>query len=99
MSTSKSSMQKLSRQLHKFLAPIMILPLVLTLTTGVIYQMFDMAGKEETVKWLLALHKGHFGNLHLEGIYVVFNAIGLLTLAVTGVSMWLQTRRSVQKMT
>ena len=93
MSPSKSTTQKQFRQIHKFLAPIMVLPVLLTLTTGAIYQMFDLAGQEDTVKWLLALHKGHFGSLHLEAIYPFFNALGLLFLAVTGISMWLQMRR------
>ncbi len=94
MSPSKNSMQKPLRQFHKFLAPIMVLPLLLTLTTGAIYQIFDIAGQEDTVKWLLALHKGHFGSLRLEAIYPFFNALGLLLLAVTGISIWLQTRRT-----
>ncbi len=93
MSPSKSSTQRQIRQIHKFLAPIVVLPVLLTLTTGAIYQMFDLAGQGDTVKWLLALHKGHFGSLRLEAIYPFFNALGLLFLAVTGISMWLQTRR------
>jgi uncharacterized iron-regulated membrane protein len=99
MSLFKSSTQKQIRQLHKFLAPIMVLPLLLSLTTGAIYQMFDLAGQDETVKWLLALHKGHFGSLRLDGIYPFFNALGLLFLAVTGISMWLQSLASKRRTT
>ncbi len=94
-----SSMQKQLRQLHKFLAPVMVLPLLLTLTTGAIYQMFEMAGQKNNVKWLLAVHKGHFGGLRLESIYTFFNALGLLLLAVTGISMWLQRRTSARRTT
>jgi hypothetical protein len=32
------------RKLHRFLAPVMILPVLLTLITGSIYQMVDLAG-------------------------------------------------------
>ena len=99
MSAFKSSMQKQLRQLHKSLAPIMVLPLLLTLLTGAIYQMFDTAGQGDTVKWLLAVHKGHFGGLRLESIYTFFNALGLLFLAVTGISMWLQRRTSSRRTT
>ncbi len=99
MSLFKSSIQKQSRQIHKFLAPIMVLPLLLTLTTGAIYQMFDLNGQGGTVKWLLALHKGHFGGLRLDGIYAFFNALGLLFLAVTGIFMWLQMRRTSERRT
>jgi uncharacterized iron-regulated membrane protein len=81
------------RQIHRALAPIMVLPLVLTLVTGSVYQMFDLAGQDENVRWLLALHKGKFGILNLEIIYPFLNAIGLLGLAITGISMWLKIRR------
>ncbi len=85
------------RQLHRFLAPIMLLPLILTATTGAIFQSFDLSGQEESVEWLLQLHKGHFGPLNLAPIYPFLNALGLLTLAITGISMWLQPRsRSIR---
>jgi hypothetical protein len=81
------------RQIHRSLAPIMVLPLVLTLLTGSVYQMFDLAGNDENVRWLLAFHKGRFGALNLEIIYPFLNALGLLTMVVTGTSMWLKIRR------
>ena len=33
------------RQLHRSLAPVMLLPLLLTLFTGAVYQLVDSAGK------------------------------------------------------
>ncbi len=81
------------RQLHRQLAPIMILPVLLTLITGVLYQIVDLGGKGEDFNWLLAWHKGHFGSLNLETIYVFLNALGLLTLAITGIWLWYSTRR------
>lgn len=81
------------RQLHRALAPIMILPILVTLITGSLYQIVDLSGKEEKFDWLLDWHKGRFGPLHLETIYPFLNALGLLTLAITGISMWLQMRR------
>ncbi|BAU15815.1 hypothetical protein LEP3755_63800 (plasmid) [Leptolyngbya sp. NIES-3755] len=35
------------RQLHRAIAPIMILPILLSLTTGSFYQIIDLAGKED----------------------------------------------------
>lgn len=81
------------RQLHRAIAPIMLLPVLLTLITGSVYQAFDTQGKGEAVDWLLDLHKGHFGSLNLEIIYPYLNALGLLVLAITGISMWSQMRR------
>jgi uncharacterized iron-regulated membrane protein len=84
-------------KLHRFLAPVMILPVLLTLITGSIYQMVDLAGNGGDFNWLLDLHKGHFGILNLEIIYPFLNALGLLTLTITGILMWLQMRRPSRK--
>lgn len=81
------------RRLHRLMAPIMILPILLTLVTGSIYQIVDLGGKGSDFDWLLDWHKGHFGVLNLEKIYPFLNALGLLTLAITGIVMWLQVRR------
>ena len=81
------------RQLHSSIAPIMVLPVVLTLITGSLYQIAVMTGNTQEFLWLLEWHKGKFGAINLETIYPFLNAFGLLMLAVTGVSMWLQKRR------
>ncbi len=81
------------RQLHRALAPILLLPLVLTLITGSVFQLFDMQGQGDSVGWLMEWHKGHFGSLNLEKIYPFLIAAGLLVLSITGFSMWLQSRR------
>jgi len=81
------------RQVHKVLAPIVLLPLLLTLITGSIYQIVDLGGKGDAYDWLLDWHKGHFGSLNLETIYPFLNSLGLLIMVITGISMWLQLRR------
>ena len=85
------------RQLHRILAPIMVLPILLTLITGSLFQIADLAGREDSFRWLLALHKGHLGILHLEVICPFLNALGLLVMAVTGISMWFQRRPSAKR--
>ncbi len=85
------------RHLHRTLAPIMLLPLLLTLTTGVIYQIVDLAGQGDAFDWLLDWHKGHFGVLNLEVIYPFLNALGLFVLLFTGISLWLHMRRPSKK--
>ncbi len=82
------------RQLHRILAPIMLLPILLTLITGSLYQMAEMADKQAEFHWLLDVHKGEFGLLNLEIIYPFLNALGLLTLAITGILMWWKMRSS-----
>jgi uncharacterized iron-regulated membrane protein len=80
------------RLLHRSIAPIMVLPLLLTAITGSIYQISELTGNE--MKWLLAVHKGNFGALKLEAIYPFLNALGLLTMLATGTVMLVQARRN-----
>ena len=87
MATSKVRIRKL----HATLAPIMALPLLLTLTTGLFFQMAVVSGKGSDFLWLLALHRGKLFALDLSMIYPFLNALGLLTLVITGVTMWWQT--------
>lgn len=78
------------RQLHTALVPFMVLPLLLTLTTGVLFQLAVASDRANDFLWLLDLHRGTFGSVNLDFIYPILNALGLLTLLITGVLMWLQ---------
>lgn len=81
------------RQLHRALVPVMVLPLLLTLTTGVLFQFAVASDRANDFLWLLALHRGQFGQINLDFVYPFLNALGLLTLLITGVLMWLQIPR------
>ena len=78
------------RKLHRNFAPIMIFPLLLTLITGSFFQMAVVSGKGEDFFWLLDFHRGKFGVINLENVYPFFNALGLLTMIITGIIMWWQ---------
>ena len=88
---------KTLRQFHRWLAPIMLLPILLTVLTGSLYQLVDMAGKGAAYDWLLDIHKGNFLILDLQSIYPFLNALGLLLLLGTGIFMWLQPQKLFQK--
>ena len=79
------------RQLHRALVPFMVLPLLLTLTTGMLFQFAAAADRGSDFLWLLDLHRGKFGQINLEFVYPIFNALGLLTLLITGSIMWYQS--------
>lgn len=79
------------RKLHRKTAPIMVLPLLLTLITGSLFQIASLTGKGGDFIWLLNFHTGKFGPVNLQFIYPFLNAFGLLMLSVTGISMWLKT--------
>ncbi|NEP19641.1 MAG: PepSY domain-containing protein [Leptolyngbya sp. SIO4C1] len=93
MAKNKARIRQALRQTHRVLAPVMALPLLITLTTGILFQLAANSGQMSEYLWLLDIHRGHFGQLNLEAIYPLLNGLGLLTLVVTGIAMWLQLPR------
>lgn len=85
------------RQLHHWFAPIMLFPVLLSLITGSLFQIAVITGTGNDFMWLLEWHRGKFGRINLEIIYPFLNAFGMLMLAVTGITMWFQTRRNFQR--
>ena len=79
------------RQLHRALVPFAVLPLLITLTTGLLFQFAVVSDRANDFLWLLDLHRGKFGQINLELIYPFINALGLLTFLITGLFMWLQS--------
>ena len=79
------------RKLHLALVPFMAFPLLITLMTGLLFQFAVVSNRASDFLWLLELHRGKFGQINLESIYPFLNALGLLTLLITGFLMWLQT--------
>ncbi|MEI8251118.1 MAG: peptidase [Synechococcus sp. ELA057] len=88
------------RRLHADLAPLVLLPLLLTVSTGLAYRLLrDWAGLgRDQAHLLMVLHEGEwlrrwFGP-HGETLYVLLNALGLLVMLSTGASMlWQRLRR------
>ncbi|MGR3275292.1 PepSY domain-containing protein [Acaryochloris marina NIES-2412] len=78
------------RRLHRALAPLLCVPLVLTVTSGMLFQMAATNQQGDQFLWLLDLHRGKFGRFNLETVYPYLNGLGLLTLILTGTLMWLQ---------
>ncbi|MEB3229437.1 MAG: PepSY domain-containing protein [Leptolyngbyaceae bacterium] len=76
------------RQLHRMLVPFMVVPLLLTLTTGLVFQFALMGDRAGDFLWLLDWHRGKFGPVNLSAVYPLLNALGLLTLVITGFLMW-----------
>ncbi len=86
------------RHFHFILDPIMFLPILLTAITGSLFQIEVITGKSEDFLWLLDLHRGKFGSINLELIYPFFNAFGVLFLTFTGIAMWLQINKKINKL-
>jgi hypothetical protein len=80
-------MKRLFRKYHRVAAPILALPLTLTVLTGMATTMAQewpiRLGLSSNL--LLKIHTGEiFG---LQAIYPIFNGLGLIVLLVTGMSM------------
>ncbi|KKD36641.1 PepSY domain-containing protein [Limnoraphis robusta Tam1] len=78
------------RQFHRQLAPIIMLPFLITATTGVAYRLgkswFGLS--RDQVHFLMVIHEGEYLGKQLEPVYVLLNGLGLLLMLTTGIVMW-----------
>lgn len=84
--------QQLIRKWHSTIAPIVLLPLIVTVTTGVTYRLSkDWFGlSRDQVHFLMTIHEGEYLGETLEPFYVLLNGLGLLWMLVTGGTMVIQ---------
>ena len=80
------------RKLHGTIAPIVLLPLFVTVLTGVTYRLgkswFGLS--RDQVHFLMVIHEGEYLGHTLEPIYVLLNGLGLLWMLITGLTMVIQ---------
>jgi len=88
------------RRAHATLAPVVLAPLVITVSTGVSYRLLrDWGGMDrERAHLLMVLHEGEWLTPLLghngETLYVLLNGVGLAWMLVTGAAMtWQRLRR------
>ena len=88
------------RRLHAALAPLVLLPLLLTVCTGMGYRLLrDWGGLgRDQAHILMVLHEGEWLRSLVgptgETLYVLLNGLGLLWMLLTGASMlWQRLRR------
>ena len=87
------------RELHQRIAPFVLLPLFVTVCSGVGYRLArDWFGaSREQVHWLMTLHEGEWLGPTLEPVVVLMNAVGLLWMLITGLALLIERwRRKVQ---
>jgi len=81
------------RTLHGLLAPFVLLPLLLTVTTGMGYRLLrDWGGVgRDQAHLLMVLHEGEWLQRWFgppgETLYVMLNGLGLLWMVATGSAM------------
>ena len=83
------------RELHQRIAPFVLLPLFVTVCSGVGYRIArDWFGaSREQVHWLMTLHEGEWLGPTLEPIVVLMNAVGLLWMLITGLALLIERWR------
>ena len=83
------------RELHQRIAPFVLLPLFVTVCSGVGYRLArDWFGaSREQVHWLMTLHEGEWLGPTLEPIVVLMNAAGLLWMLITGLALLIERWR------
>ena len=78
-------MSRLFRKYHRWLAIVCALPLLLTVTTGMLFPIAKAFHQRPLAGFLIHLHTMEtFG---LEGFYPIINGMGLMGLIVTGLYM------------
>jgi hypothetical protein len=85
------------RQLHRTVAPIVLLPLTITVFTGVAYRLGRswFGFSRDRVHILMSIHEGEYLGATLEPIYVLLNGLGLLWMLITGcVMVWQNLSRT-----
>ena len=83
------------RQWHRWMAPLVALPLVVTVITGVSYRLAkDWGGfSRDQVHWLMTIHEGEWLGSDWEPVVVLLNALGLLWMLATGAGLLFQNFR------
>ncbi len=77
------------RTLHKVLAPIVLLPLLITVVTGMGYQLGEkwLGFTHEQVHFLIVIHQGDYLGDTLESFYIFLNGLGVLWMLGTGATL------------
>ena len=93
------TLQARMRELHRRLAPLVVLPLLVTVLSGVAYRLArDWFGtSRDQAHWLMVVHDGEWLGPDLEPVVVLLNALGLLWMLVSGGLILIQRwRRQVK---
>lgn len=85
------------RKLHRKIAPLVFIPLLLTALTGVTYRIgrswFGLS--DEFGDLMMVLHEGRFLGKPIVPIYVLLVGLGLLGMIVSGITLIKQRKEAV----
>ena len=73
------------RKIHRKVATISAIPLLITILSGTIYSFFQPLGVDAF--WLIKLHTGNFGIINLQPFYSIFLGIASIISLVSGIRL------------
>ena len=73
------------RKMHRKVASLSAIPLLITLLSGTIYSFLQPLGVDAF--WLIKWHTGNFGFLNLQPFYSIFLGISSIISVITGVKL------------
>ncbi|MEM1169365.1 MAG: PepSY domain-containing protein [Cyanobacteria bacterium P01_H01_bin.35] len=87
------------RIFHRILAPIVFLPLFMTVITGIAYRLgrnwFGLS-KDQT-HFLMVIHEGGFLGNQIKPFYVLLDGIALIWMLITGIIISDLFRKKIKK--
>ncbi len=77
------------RKLHRKIAPLIFLPLILAAITGILYSLATnwLGIDESAAHILMKIHKGQYLGYQLSSAYVILLGLGSIGMIVTGLTM------------
>ena len=73
------------RKLHRKIAAISAIPLLITILSGTLYSFFQPIGIDAF--WLIKWHTGNFGIINLQPFYSIFLGISSIVSVISGVRL------------
>ena len=73
------------RKIHRKIASISAIPLLITILSGTIYSFLQPLGVDAF--WLIKWHTGNFGILNLQPFYSIFLGISSLISLISGIKL------------
>ena len=79
------------RKIHRKIAAISAIPLLITIVSGTIYSFIQPLGIDAF--WLIKWHTGNFGVINLQPFYSIFLGITSIASVISGVRLLQQNPR------
>ena len=73
------------RKIHRKIASISAIPLLITILSGTIYSFLQPLGVDAF--WLIKWHTGNFGIINLQPFYSIFLGIASIISIISGVKL------------